>query len=302
MSNPRDVSGFTCFIPLTIPRGSFKSGEAERERRAREAREARHVENCETCRLETGLPVFRDAPEAPSNMKQQPLISIDTGGDSNPADIWRASLAVGGMTCASCVKTVAEELRKKPWVQDVVVNLISNSATVDYLGEEHKDLIVETIEDIGYDATLDSVINLQSLHNAHERKLQRTVDILIEGMYCAHCPPRVVSALRVFKDRITLEKAPTLRDPIMRITYTPDAPSFTIRHIIKIISADDALEASIYHPPTLEERSRQIHAHEQHRILVSKAFTHITFFPRPSLYRKVLGTCLLGCSSSVSFL
>ncbi|KAM3079632.1 hypothetical protein ACMFMG_006044 [Clarireedia jacksonii] len=264
-------------------------------------RVTRHLENCDICRQEAAgkrvqpknLPLIsvseqsrangssshgNDGPGGKNMSETQsgPLVVIDSiSSDSG----YRASLAVGGMTCASCANTIVEELKKKPWVKDVVVNLISNSATVDFEGDEHKMDIVEAIEDIGYDATLDSVVDLKSL-SQKEQKILRTVEIEVGGMFCGHCPQRIKSSLETFGDRITIEKEISIEDPIMRISYVPEAPSFTIRQILAKISAiEQSFDASIYHPPTLEERSRMIHKREQSRLLARVIVTFVTAIP-----------------------
>jgi len=83
-----------------------------------------------------------------------------------------------------------------------------------------------------------------------------------------------------FGDRVKVEKPLTLQDPIMTISYIPLVPGFTIRTIIEAISAvDRSLEPSIYHPPTLEERSRKIHARERQRIFLRVLLTLIIAVP-----------------------
>lgn len=106
------------------------------------------------------------------------------------------------------------------------------------------------------------------------------MDILIDGMFCDHCPDKVLASLDAFGDRVQIEKPVDIQDPILRITYTPQAPEFTIRSIIAAISeANEALTPTIYHPPTLEERSRQIHRREQFRILSRVVLTLIIAIP-----------------------
>lgn len=98
------------------------------------------------------------AKSKPSSTETFPLVVVDSHPSEEP--IWRASIALGGMTCAACSNAITAELKKKSWIQNVVVNLISNSATVDFVGEDRKDDLVETIEDIGYDATIDSIVDI----------------------------------------------------------------------------------------------------------------------------------------------
>jgi Cu+-exporting ATPase len=192
-------------------------------------------------------------------------------------DLWKASVAIGGMTCASCAGNITRELEKKDWVQKVVVNLIQNSATIEFKGKEHESEICEAIEDIGYDVTMDSVVEKRQTRDTTQR---RTVEILVQGMYCGHCPSRVSKALQSFGAQVDVERAATRENPILKISYIPDAPTFTVRHILAAISAaEEAFEPSIYHPPTLEERSRKIHAKEQQRILLRVTLTLIIAIP-----------------------
>jgi len=288
----------------------FQPGTARARDRSKQS--TRHLQNCESCRREPAgkqkhaqdskaptskLPVTETTTPAAtvksstgegtrpvatmSSIDEQvggfPLVAIDSKG----SDTWRASVAVGGMTCASCAGAITKELEKKDWVRKVVVNLISNSATVDFIGEDHKNDIVESIENIGFEATLDNVIDLEAAEKrSQERSIHRTVDILIQGMFCDNCPGRVMDAIDTFGGRVKVEKAPTVRDPIMTILYTPKVPSFTIRNIVAAIGeVNSAFNPTIYHPPTLEERSRKIHAREQLRILIRVMLTLVLAIP-----------------------
>ncbi|KAL0941761.1 copper resistance-associated p-type atpase [Colletotrichum truncatum] len=178
--------------------------------------------------------------------------------------LWRAALAIGGMTCASCANAITEQLTKKDWISNVVVNLVTNSATVDFTTEGKQDKIVEAIEEMGYDATLDSVVSVKSEEKGAQ---QRTVQISIRGLYCKHCPGRVSHSLGSFQG-VKVVSEPSPEKPIVTVKYIPDAPSLTIRHILSAIeAADPAFEASIYHPPSLEERSKIITQKHQKQLL-----------------------------------
>jgi len=259
----------------------------------------RHLQNCESCRLEAaGKQRVLDSksPASSSNIAKstqptQPtmsftsekglssLVSVDS--TASQQDTWRASVAVGGMTCASCAGTITEELEKKDWVRKVVVNLISNSAVIDFVGEEHKNDLVWSIEDIGFEAVIDTVVDLRGAEkDPEERSITRTVDILVHGMFCDNCPSRVLNGIETFGERVKIEKVLTVRDPIVTVQYTPQAPDFTIRNIFsKIVEMDPSFKPSIYHPPTLEERSRKIHAREQLRILIRAILTLVIAIP-----------------------
>ncbi|KAK4235571.1 hypothetical protein C8A03DRAFT_17703 [Achaetomium macrosporum] len=196
---------------------------------------------------------------------------------AHKSDTWRATLAIGGMTCASCANSITREMKKKDWVKDIAVNLLTNSATVDFDGRDNAAKLVEEIEDLGYDATLDTVVGLaQEVLEEHER----TVEIKIDGLYCEHCPDRVTQSLAGFRRQLEVITQPTRQRPILKISYVPDAPSFTIRRILAAIEASDpGFTASIYHPPSLEERSKQIQRRHRMQILARVLFTGIVCIP-----------------------
>ncbi|KAK3056307.1 hypothetical protein LTR09_002814 [Extremus antarcticus] len=188
--------------------------------------------------------------------------------ESNPgaaSDMWKATYSIEGMTCSSCIGTVTEAIRSISWVQSVNVSLVTNSATVVLEGKSHADLVTNTVEDIGYGATLNDVSPVTAEARPHNGR--RSVSIQIHGMYCEHCTGRIIDALSQFDGRVTIEKSPTLDNPIVTISYVPKAPDFTIRRILSAISAvDPEFTPSVYRPPTPEERARQMHARIQRRI------------------------------------
>ena len=93
-------------------------------------------------------------------------------------------------------------------------------------------------------------------------------------MYCNHCPPRILSALQQCDDSLVVLKPLTLQDPILRIRYSPRVPVFTVRDILaKVLSADETFKPALFHPPSLEERSRKLHAREQRRLLIRVLLT-----------------------------
>ncbi len=67
------------------------------------------------------------------------------------------TIPVTGMTCAACQSRVQRALQKAPGVDEAVVNLMMNSATVDYDPEAiSADALVAAIRDTGYEAELPS--------------------------------------------------------------------------------------------------------------------------------------------------
>ena len=68
----------------------------------------------------------------------------------------QATLAIGGMTCASCVSRVEKALRKLPEVASVEVNLATEKAEVKFVGRTDEVLprLVAAVEKAGYQATV----------------------------------------------------------------------------------------------------------------------------------------------------
>ncbi|KAI9054245.1 hypothetical protein LZ554_001413 [Drepanopeziza brunnea f. sp. 'monogermtubi'] len=266
----------------------FSSDQSSRRRQKRQTSSSQHVQQCDACR--TGFSRSSDSNFSSSaNLRNtnamssassvSSIVVIDSTDSPIKPDLWRASLAIGGMTCAACVGAITEDLEKNDWVKKVVVNLISNSATIDFIGEHHKDDIVRSIEDIGYEAAIDTVVDTNQT-NSVIRSGERTMEIQVDGMVCEHCPPRVHAALKIFGNKVKVDRPVSLESNILKITYIPQVPHFTIRNIIQALAeADNALTPSIYHPPTLEERSRQLHAREQLRILIRVILTLIVAIP-----------------------
>lgn len=254
---------------------------------------AAHLENCEACksaaahdqdhlsedrvRLTRTLSFASSIPRRGSAVPFEGVV-VDDGA---PSPLLRATLSIGGMTCAVCVNTITDEVQKNPWITKVTVNLVSNSASVDFTDPSRAQDIVEAISDLGYDAVLDNVVDLgQQKQSADERE----VEIQVDGIFCHRCPDRICQTLRnLDSSRIEILQEPTVKQPRLRVRYLPEAPHLTIRHILSAIEATDpSLQAAIHHPPTLEERSRAIRA-KHHREL---------------LYREIL-TILMAISSFI---
>ena len=182
-------------------------------------------------------------------------------------DIWKCQYAIGGMTCAACVGAVSDSVRELPFVTSVDVNLLTNSGTIVFKGRTNLEAIGQAIEDAGFDATLDSVVSAATVE---VESIERSVSIRIDGIFCEQCPIRILDALeREFDSTIEIEKECTARDPILTIRYTPRAPEFTIRDIFHVISdLNPEFRPSVYHPPTIEDRAREIQARERRHILI----------------------------------
>ena len=217
---------------------------------------------------------------------------------------FEAILSIGGMTCASCTNAIDRGLSSNdlPFVESVNVTLMTNSARVIFQGEHNLQKIVDTVEDLGYDAAIErcGVINTQSDEGKGEIETpQRTVMLKIEGMFCKHCPPRILEAIKAIDSgAVNIDKAPTIKDPVMRVSYSPSQPGVTIRHIIAAIqSLDKSFDARSYTPPSIEERSQAMQKHEQYRLLVRLLFSLVVAIP--TLLIGVVWMSLAPASSGV---
>ena len=66
----------------------------------------------------------------------------------------------------------------------------------------------------------------------------------------------------------------------MKISYLPSPPDFTIRHIIsRLNSLHSSFSASVYHPPTIEERSHHIQRTELRRLMIRATVCIIIAIP-----------------------
>src|SRR5216683_7105469 len=66
----------------------------------------------------------------------------------------RATLALEGMTCASCAMRIEKGLKKVPGVKDASVNFATEQATVTYdPSQTNVEQMVQKVEAVGYKAT-----------------------------------------------------------------------------------------------------------------------------------------------------
>ncbi|KIW36580.1 uncharacterized protein PV06_11168, partial [Exophiala oligosperma] len=192
------------------------------------------------------------------------------------ADLWHATYAIDGMTCSSCIGNITRALQDLDYVSKADVSLINHAASVYFAGKDHVDDISTTIEGVGYGARLDT---LSTAESHPETGSDRTIPVRIDGMHCGRCPDRVVQAMKRVKS-VTIETMPTLKDPILTVSYTPNPPHFTVRTLLSAVKdTDPSFEVSVHHPPTLEERSRKMVAREQRHILYRVGLSAVVAIP-----------------------
>ncbi|CUS14360.1 unnamed protein product, partial [Tuber aestivum] len=226
----------------------------------------KHMEYCVTCQK--------------SNEKVE--ISEDFVVAIPEVQKFTATLSIAGMTCAACILSINEGVQELEFLEDVSVSLLTNSATVAFTGpRDNIDQIVERIEDRGYGCHVESIVEVGGLQEGGDEQAERTVMISIAGMFCDHCPQRVLEALSSsFPGLLTVDKPPSHQDPITVVIYHPQHGIITIRDILATIhGVSDQLKATIYHPPTIEERSRAMQLRERRRLLLRLLLSSIVAIP-----------------------
>lgn len=209
-------------------------------------------------------------------------ISQDDSNSQKRSPLFKTSISIGGMTCGSCVGVVSNGIGELGFVRSVNVDLVGSRGTVTYQGKDNLAVIMGKIDDLGYDAVEVKTETMSDLSTA--RSSERSVQIEVIGMFCEHCPTNLKSSFagsaglqqHVFK----VTQWPTLKDPILNITYDPAPPDFTVRELIKAVSdTHEAFSATVYHPPTLEERSLRMQKAEQRHLLWRLVFTAVVAVP-----------------------
>lgn len=197
---------------------------------------------------------------------------------------FEAVLLVGGMTCASCTAAVTSGLSELPFVENVNVNLLTNSAVVKFTGEKHLPSIVQAVEDLGYECSvercsMETVPGAETVENTGPQ--ERRITLAIDGMFCKHCPSHIVDAVKSrYPGLVRIEKSPSIIDPTMSISYVPTPPDFTIRDIVAVVdSVNDLLRTKVDHPVPTEQRAQEMKIREQRRLLKRLLLCFITAIP-----------------------
>lgn len=144
--------------------------------------QSRHLAQCMSCQA--------DIPHiAVESITSSHKSSFDTGQlpSRQAAPIeqgpYSLLLSVGGMTCAACSVTVTRLVSEIYGVLDVAVDLIGHSAKVVIENRKLSEIVVETIEDAGYDA---QVVRLESVSGGtdHPSTGVRKISLRVDGMFC----------------------------------------------------------------------------------------------------------------------
>lgn len=198
---------------------------------------------------------------------------------SSSSNVYVAEIEITGMTCGSCVGTVTRGLEELDFVQNVSVNLLSHSGRVEFEGRDNLGQIIEKVEDLGYDAAVNTVHPLVAHKDQTGTVQARSIAVHVDGMFCHHCPEKVLNSLKSLSG-VTVEEKLSQKSPIIKITYIPHPPSLTVRSILSSINeANSSFRASIYHALSIEDRSRAMQRHERRRLSTRLIFVFAAAVP-----------------------
>lgn len=213
----------------------------------------------------------------------QEVRAVSVQSDKSAPERYVAKLSIGGMTCGSCASSVTRGLEELPFATAVHVDLLSNSGTVTFTGKENLKRIVEAVEDLGFEASVASCEPVAPDEPSPADSSTRNVMVRIDGMFCRDCPEKVMvslEALDVANMPLDIRQIPSLKDPILELTYQPRPPTLTIRSILAAINAiHPQFKATVYHPPSIEDRSRAMQLHERRRLLSRLLFVFVMAIP-----------------------
>ncbi|CAK9184612.1 unnamed protein product [Ilex paraguariensis] len=101
-----------------------------------------------------------------------------------------ALFSVIGMTCSACAGSVEKAVKRLPGIIEAAVDVLNNRAQVTFYSTfVNEETIRETIEDVGFQATL--------IKEEMNEKATQVCRICIKGMTCTSCSTTVESALQV---------------------------------------------------------------------------------------------------------
>jgi Cu+-exporting ATPase len=146
--------------------------------------------------------------------------ALDGSGIETPPErsTVRAELAIGGMTCASCVARIERKLAKLDGIADVTVNLATEHATVGY-GPSRITVadLVQTVETAGHSAR---PMATPSMAASSEQAGVAQEELAITGMTCASCVARIerklskLEGVRAASVNLATERANVTYDPV----------------------------------------------------------------------------------------
>ncbi|TIA87113.1 hypothetical protein E3P99_03381 [Wallemia hederae] len=195
-------------------------------------------------------------------------------------------LEIEGMTCISCSRSITDALMAEKGVISVDVSVTGASAVVEHIKSLAVKHLVDTIEDIGFVAT---AISTESKED--RKSNERSVELRVDGMFCGHCPSHLLDTLN-WLPLLSHTNDISLDHPFVTLTYSPNAPSLTIRSLMRdIAQAHPRFSLHIVENTATSSRSTAIHLSEAKAWLARVAVSAL--FSIAALVVNVVGMMLL---------
>ncbi|KAL5814137.1 hypothetical protein ACOSQ4_024778 [Xanthoceras sorbifolium] len=156
-------------------------------------------------------PHYPSMPKYPKGVSGQ---ETNAAAESSKA---KAVFSVVGMTCSACAGSVEKAVKRLPGIHEAVVDVLNNKAQVlfypSFVNEER---IRETIEDVGFQATL--------IEDETSEKSTQVCRININGMTCTSCASTVEKALQAIQGVQRAQVA--LATEEAQVQYDPNIVSY----------------------------------------------------------------------------
>ncbi|PVG02053.1 heavy metal translocatin [Serendipita vermifera] len=206
---------------------------------------------------------------------------------TDPTPKLRTTLfGVQGMTCSACTNTIEDAIKPLPSVQNVSISLLNNSMTVTYDGNGiTPEELVGLVDDLGYDAAVWETKEDQGEKHPTSSE-EREVTVKFAGGTSSDDATR----LNEYLSSLKLQSFTPLSSSswLSTLRYTP-TETLTIRAILS--KSPHPFTASLYTPPSLYSRSREIQRKEARKTL--RLFLASTVFAIPTFIIGIVGMLLL---------
>ncbi|WWC62714.1 uncharacterized protein I303_105311 [Kwoniella dejecticola CBS 10117] len=219
-----------------------------KQKKSLEERRKKHLEHCKTCQDElAGKAEGRaNSQESETSERQtsSELKNKAAGVHTVPKQeegIVKTTLSIGGMTCASCVNSITSSLKSDPAILEVNINLLGSSGVITHKSALSHENLVESIEDIGFEATIVKSEIQTPIAEEQEPTFKSTFSI--EGMTCSSCSQAITRALQDHKGIVSINI--DVLNNSGTVVHTPEITIEEIKEIVEEIGYDAELSSSI---------------------------------------------------------
>jgi heavy metal translocating P-type ATPase len=198
------------------------------------------------------------------------------------------TFGVQEMSCASCVERIEKALQAVPGVKEVYVNLVAETATLNFNDTFKVDDAIVVLDEIGYPAEL------------------RTYRFSIENMSCASCVVRVERVLMVIPEITSVVVNFAKEEAVVRVIGT----SVSHADITEIASTAGYPATLVTEQSAADARAdRKVKelAHLQRMTLVAAVLTMPVFILEmgshmvPAIHHWIMNTLSMGLSWAIQF-